>query len=129
MINDTADWITVGGIRSTGLPASLGLAQHIGRLHATAYADALPDAPIVTTPNISVFGQRDYERPGYDRIVCPCAHVTAREIRDALRGESGAGTWGGLKRRTRAGMGRCQGFNCAADVARIIEEEQGARHD
>jgi glycerol-3-phosphate dehydrogenase len=129
MVNDTADWITVGGIRSTGLTASLGLAQHIWRLHDTAYADALPDAPIVTTPNISVFGQRDYERPGYDRIVCHCEHVTEREIRDALRGESGAGTWGGLKRRTRAGMGRCQGFNCAADVARIIEEEQGARHD
>ncbi len=128
MVNEAQNWITVGGIRSTGLTASLGLAKHIWKLHDTRYADAPPEVPMVTTPNISVFAERDYEREGYGRIVCHCEHVTEREIREALRGESGAGTWGGLKRRTRAGMGRCQGFNCAADVARIIEEEQGAPH-
>jgi glycerol-3-phosphate dehydrogenase len=125
MINDAANWITVGGIRSTGLTASLGLAKHIWRLHDTRYTDTPPEVPIVTTPNISAFAQRDYEREGYERIVCHCEHVTEREIREALRGETSAGTWGGLKRRTRAGMGRCQGFNCAATVAKIIKEEQG----
>jgi glycerol-3-phosphate dehydrogenase len=128
MINDAANWITVGGIRSTGLTSSLGLAKHIWTLHDTHYTEEAPAQPIVHTPNISVFSERDFERKGYDRIVCHCEHVTEREIREALREESGAGTWGGLKRRTRAGMGRCQGFNCAADVAQIIEEEQGANH-
>ncbi len=125
MVNDESNWITVGGIRSTGLTSSLGLANHIWRLHDTRYTDTPPEEPKVTTPNISVFDERDYEKEGYGRIVCHCEHATEREIRKALRGKSGAGTWGGLKRRTRAGMGRCQGFNCAADVARIIEEEQG----
>jgi glycerol-3-phosphate dehydrogenase len=125
MVNDDANWITVGGIRSTGLTASLGLAKHIWKLHDTRYTDAPPSPAKVKTPNISVFAARDFERPGHERIVCHCEHVTEREIRDALRGETGAGTWGGLKRRTRAGMGRCQGFNCAAAVAEIIEEEQG----
>ncbi len=128
MVNEAKNWITVGGIRSTGLTASLGLAKHISKLHDTRYTDTPPVPPLVTTPNISEFARRDHEQEGYGRIVCHCEHVTEREIREALRGESGAGTWGGLKRRTRAGMGRCQGFNCAADVARIIEEEQGG-HD
>jgi len=128
MVNDDANWITVGGIRSTGLTSSLGLAEHIWKLHDTQYTDAPPAPPRVETPNISVFSERDYEREGYGKIICHCEHVTEREIRDALKGESGAGTWGGLKRRTRAGMGRCQGFNCAAAVARIIEEEQGDHH-
>ncbi len=128
MVNDAANWITVGGIRSTGLTSSLGLAKHIYELHDTHYTDTPPPPPKVTTPNISVFTPRDYEQEGYDRIVCHCEHVTDREIREALRGETGAGTWGGLKRRTRAGMGRCQGFNCAAAVAEIIEEEQGGDH-
>ena len=128
MVNDAGNWITVGGIRSTGLTASLGLAKHIWRLHATRYDPAPADAPAVTTPNISVYAPRDYVQEGYGRIVCHCEHVTEREIRAALRGETGAGTWGGLKRRTRAGMGRCQGFNCAAAVAEIIAEEQGG-HD
>jgi len=125
MVNDDANWITVGGIRSTGLTSSLGLAKHIWELHDTRYTDTPSPPPKIKTPNISVFSTRDFEQPGHERIVCHCEHVTEREIRDALRGETGAGTWGGLKRRTRAGMGRCQGFNCAAAVAEIIEEEQG----
>jgi glycerol-3-phosphate dehydrogenase len=128
MINDDANWITVGGIRSTGLTASLGLAKHIWELHDTTYTDKPPKAPIVDTPNISVFSPRNFEQKDYGRIVCHCEHVTEQEIREALAGETGAGTWGGLKRRTRAGMGRCQGFNCAADVAKIIEEVQGGRN-
>ncbi len=123
MVNDEGNWITVGGIRSTGLTASLGLAKHIWKLHDKKYKQA--DIPIVQTPNISEFDTRDYEREDYGRIVCHCERVTEREIRDALSGEAAAGTWGGLKRRTRAGMGRCQGFNCAADVAEIIEDMQG----
>ncbi len=126
MINDEKNWITVGGIRSTGLTASLGIANHIWKLHDRKYSKVREATiPIVETPNIIEFDERDYQRDGYGRIVCHCERVTEREIRKALRGKSGAGTWGGLKRRTRAGMGRCQGFNCAADVAQIIEEEQG----
>jgi len=122
-INDDKSWITVGGIRSTGLTASLGLAKHIYDINDKKYT---PKTPIknVQVPNISQFSTRDYERDGYERIVCKCELVTDREIREACQGELGAGTIGGLKRRTRAMMGRCQGFNCTADVASICESER-----
>ncbi|WP_456391588.1 FAD-dependent oxidoreductase [Nitratifractor sp.] len=118
--NERGDWITAGGIRSTGLTSALGLAKHIFEL------SGLPSRPVdyrdPAVPNISVFAPRDYERPGYGRMVCHCEQVTEREIREALGGESPAGTYGGLRRRTRAVMGRCQGFNCLADVAAICRE-------
>jgi glycerol-3-phosphate dehydrogenase len=62
---------------------------------------------------------RDWTRPGFGEIVCHCEMVTRREIEAALAGPLPAGDAGGLKRRTRAGMGRCQGFHCQAHVARL----------
>jgi glycerol-3-phosphate dehydrogenase len=115
--NERGDWITAGGIRSTGLTSALGLARHIYGLSGLKPAPV--ETPEVTVPNISAFGPRDHERPGYGRMVCHCEQVTEREILAALEGESPAGTYGGLRRRTRAVMGRCQGFNCLADVAAI----------
>jgi glycerol-3-phosphate dehydrogenase len=65
------------------------------------------------------------EDPGYAHIVCRCEGVTEREVRDACRGPLGANTTDGIKRRTRAGMGRCQGGFCVPYVAKIISEEHG----
>ena len=62
--------------------------------------------------------------PDYGRIVCHCERVTAGELRDALEGPVPAVTTEGLRRRTRAGMGRCQGFFCGAAVEARL---QGAR--
>jgi len=74
-------------------------------------------------PNISQFSTRDHQKAGYERVVCQCELVTDREIKEACQGELGASTIGGLKRRTRAMMGRCQGFNCTAAVSSICESE------
>jgi glycerol-3-phosphate dehydrogenase len=115
------NWITVGGIRSTGLTASLGIARHVyglyeewGRRH-TAVAD--PVLPRV--PNLAEHCLRDWQSPGYGEIVCHCELVTLREIEQALSGPLPAGDFGGLRRRTRCGMGRCQGFNCNARLAQL----------
>ena len=54
-------------------------------------------------------------------IVCHCEWVTRTEIENALDGALPAGDIGGLKRRTRAMMGRCQGFYCSARVMAIAE--------
>ena len=51
--------------------------------------------------------------------------VTEAEIREAIRRPVGARTVDGVKRRTRAGMGRCQGGFCSPRVARILAEETG----
>jgi glycerol-3-phosphate dehydrogenase len=114
------NWITVGGIRSTGLTASLGIAQHVFSLyqgqHTALPADSLR-WPVM--PNLAEHLPRDYQQPGHGEIVCHCEMVTQREIEKALQGPLAAGDLGGLKRRTRACMGRCQGFYCGAQVAEM----------
>ena len=111
-------WITVGGIRSTGLTAALGIAQHVEALFADG--PAATAAPAATRmPNLADHLPRDWQRPGYDEIVCHCEMVTKREIEAALGGPMPPGDFGGLKRRTRCAMGRCQGFNCLGRLAEI----------
>jgi glycerol-3-phosphate dehydrogenase len=116
----------VGGIRSTGLSASMAIAEHVrdqlgeAGLELSARAE-LPDPPRM--PNLGERFLRPYqdaeriaEDPSYGRIICFCERVTAGEIRDALRSEIPPPDLGGLRRRTRAMNGRCQGFYCGAAV-------------
>ena len=132
-INEKKNWITVGGIRSTGLTSSLGLAKYVFKLQDKEFKKEVKtdsnSENIITIPNITELQERDYQKAGYGKIICHCEHVTEREIRDACKGETSAGTMGGLKRRTRATMGRCQGFNCSAAVSQICEdtEEEGKK--
>ena len=124
MINDDKNWITVGGIRSTGLTSSLGLAKHVFVLNDKKYDKKEYKKTPINIPKITEFQKRDYEETGYEKIVCHCEHVTQREIKTACQGELSAGTIGGLKRRTRATMGRCQGFNCLSAVSEICESDK-----
>jgi len=65
------------------------------------------------------------QNPLYGRIICRCEHVTEGEIVDAIHGILPAHTIDAIKRRTRAGMGRCQGAFCLPKVARILAREIG----
>jgi glycerol-3-phosphate dehydrogenase len=113
-------YVCVGGIRSTGLSAALGIAAHVVRL--AARADVPLDDPVwPAMPNLSVEGIRDWQCPGNGGVVCHCELVTRREIEAALTGPIAAGSLAGLKRRTRVTMGRCQGFYCTAELARLTE--------
>ena len=58
-----------------------------------------------------------------ETLICRCEEVTEEEIRQVVR--DGADAIAGVKRRTRAGMGLCQGHTCSKLVARIIAEETG----
>jgi glycerol-3-phosphate dehydrogenase len=117
----------VGGIRSTGLSASMAIARHVREelgaagLPLESKAGAPPEFRM---PNLGEAGERPYQRtelierdPEYGRIVCFCERVTSGEIRDALDGPLPAVDLDGLRRRTRAHMGRCQGFFCGAELA------------
>jgi glycerol-3-phosphate dehydrogenase len=130
-------WITLGGIRSTGLTSALGLAQHVSAvfkqqdIHFTA-----PDKPVIPrVPNLAEHRPRDYQTPGYGEIVCHCEMVTEREIKAALQEPAAAGNMNGLKRRTRVTMGRCQGFYCSARLAELTKGifanplDAGENHD
>ena len=67
------------------------------------------------------------EHPDYGKIVCRCETVSEGEIRAAIRRNPPAFDVDGVKRRTRSGMGRCQGGFCSPYVMRLIAEEQGMK--
>jgi len=116
-------YISVGGIRSTGLTAALGIANQVyagyeeqGHQHTSSSEIIYPSVlPLAETE------KRDWQREGNGGIVCHCEWVTEREIEQALGGEMPARSLAGLKRRTRVTMGRCQGFYCAARLSEITD--------
>ncbi len=65
------------------------------------------------------------KNPAYGRIVCRCETITEGEIIDAIKAPAGARDVDGVKRRTRAGMGRCQGGFCGSKVVEILARELG----
>ena len=117
----TKHFLTLGGIRSTGLTASLGLAAYAAELvRDPEWVPAASPAPI-KMPNLAEHLDRDWQHPGYGEIVCHCEMVTRREIEAALCSPIPPGDFGGLRRRTRAAMGRCQGFYCGAKLAAMTQ--------
>ncbi|MGW0906204.1 FAD-dependent oxidoreductase [Streptomyces sp. NPDC002853] len=128
-------YITVGGIRSTGLTASMAIAEYVvGLLAETTGPDlgldlaAPDDLDPVRMPNLGEASPRPYQRadliatdPAYGSIVCHCERVTRGEIRDALISTVPPGSLDGLRRRTRARGGRCQGFYCGAAVRELFD--------
>ncbi|MET7733171.1 FAD-dependent oxidoreductase [Streptomyces sp. NPDC005402] len=124
-------YVTVGGIRSTGLTASLAIAAYVAELLADTGLDLGPAEELepVRMPNLGEAFPRPYQRPEliaedpeYGTLVCHCERVTRGEIRDALTGTIPPSGLDGLRRRTRARAGRCQGFYCGAAVRELFEE-------
>jgi glycerol-3-phosphate dehydrogenase len=125
-------YAVLGGIRSTGLTASLALAEHLQALLEKAGFDSPPRAdlpPTYRVPNIGEAFPRPYQQealiesdPEYGRAVCFCERVTRGEVRDALASPVPPRDLDGLRRRTRVLMGRCQGFFCGAEVERLLQE-------
>jgi glycerol-3-phosphate dehydrogenase len=112
-------YVCLGGIRSTGLTASMAIAEETLALLRTGGLDAPAKDPGVivgtTAPSLGESSERPWQRGGH--IVCHCERVTETEIRAAFDGPVPAVDIDGLRRRTRATAGRCQGFSCAAEVA------------
>ena len=127
-------YVCVGGIRSTGLSASMAIAEHVLEGLAEAGLRLLPRETFhpVHMPNIGEGAPRPYQQPeaiarnpDYGRIVCHCERVTRGEILDAVAAPIPARSIDGLRRRTRALLGRCQGFYCLAEVTRTLAAAAG----
>jgi glycerol-3-phosphate dehydrogenase len=127
-------YVCAGGIRSTGITASLAIAEWVGEALADAglSLESRRGSGELRMPNIGEFGSRPYQdrelirkEADYGRIVCFCERVTRGEIDAALRGPIPPVDSDGLRRRTRALMGRCQGFYCGAEVAAALEAGDG----
>jgi glycerol-3-phosphate dehydrogenase len=117
-------WITVGGIRSTGLTGSLGIAAFVAGLYEQHFEALHPlrDPIWPTVPNLTEGLPRPWMGPTRSEIICHCEMVTRSEIEAAFDGPLPAGDLGGLKRRTRGMMGRCQGFYCTRRVLEIAAD-------
>ncbi len=129
-------YVIAGGIRSTGLTSGMAVAEYVDELLRDADVlplierDNLPDAPDM--PNIGEAFLRPYQDtariaadPAYGKIVCFCERVTAGEIRDTFRSPLPPATLEGIRRRTRAQNGRCQGFFCGAEVKEMLDTKGG----
>ncbi len=118
-------WITVAGIRSTGLSASLGIAAFVLDLYEKDFGPVRPLADPIWTPvpNLAEHRSRPYQEPEAGEMVCFCELVTAKEIEAAFKTPLPPGDAGGLKRRTRCTMGRCQGYYCGHRVDSLTADK------
>ena len=132
-------YVLLGGIRSTGLTSSMALAEHVASMLAAHGEDVAPRADLPQPPRMPNIGEafpRPYvdaariaADPEYGRIVCFCERVTRGEVRDAFASTIPPCDVDGLRRRTRALMGRCQGFYCGAEVTRLLDDHLAATTD
>ena len=121
------------GIESPGLSSAPAIGSELAArvseyLSLTRKASLVPFDP----PRVPFHDMSDEQRAAavasdsaYGNIICRCEMVTEAEIRRAINRPVGARSIDGVKRRTRAGMGRCQGGFCMPRVAAILSEETG----
>jgi glycerol-3-phosphate dehydrogenase len=116
------------GIRSTGVSSSPALAELVHDIPGRAGAlvlderagaeNALEPAPrLLGHPNPATLFARD---AAYGEVVCPCEQVTAAEIEAACRMRLPPRSVDGLRKRTHATAGRCQGATCLADLTQRL---------
>lgn len=137
-IHQDQRYACVGGIRSTGISASMAIAEYVcDGLIASGLELADEETRVdLRMPNIGELGERPYESEelidrdrDFGRIVCFCERVTRGEIAAALTGPIPPSDLDGLRRRTRALMGRCQGFFCGVEIAAsLTDRPRGSEH-
>jgi len=124
-------FLSLIGIKTPGLTC----AEALGRLAADRMAVLLgADENPAFDPKRPAplrLGERNFEErarlvsanPAYGRIVCRCRCISEGEIVDSIRAVPGAVTVDGVKRRTGAGAGRCQGGFCTEGIIEILSRE------
>jgi len=124
-------FINVAGIDSPGLTASPAVAEEVIRiLDKTGFnlvnkSNFNPNRPPIIIPKDDDFdGEIDHKDPKKN-IICRCERVTEAEIVDSIHRGIPVTCVDAVKKRTRAGMGRCQGTFCSERVVSIISRETG----
>ncbi|MDD3999453.1 MAG: NAD(P)/FAD-dependent oxidoreductase [Bacilli bacterium] len=129
--SDVEGLYNVAGIESPGLSAAPAIALHVSEEIANRLSLKTKDNFIRIRKAIPHFSSLSgtekaeiiKENPHYGKIICRCEQVTEAEIREAIRRPLGAKDLDGIKRRTRAGMGRCQAGFCTTKLMQILSEE------
>ena len=126
-------FLDVAGIESPGLSASPAIGEYVAEmvrdlLKLEEKEDFIPTRKGILNPAALSAEERNAlikENPAYGQIICRCESISEGEILDAIHRPLGARSLDGVKRRVRAGMGRCQGGFCAPRVMEILARELG----
>lgn len=136
-VKDAPGFFDAVGIESPGLTSAPAIGEWMAekiveKLRKTQKVDEKKDFQETRKdiPNIASMDQAEAaaliaENPAYGTIICRCEKVTEGEIIDAIRRPLGARSLDGIKRRIRAGMGRCQAGFCSTKVMDILARELG----
>lgn len=108
--------VLVAGINSPGLTSAPAIAEYVAE---ELYGEVQPDKEMQR--------RKPYTSREKGKIVCRCEHIGENEIINAINAPIPAQTVDAIKRRTRAGFGRCQGGQCLLDVTRLIAKYQGVQ--
>ncbi len=134
IINEKDGFVNCAGIESPGLSASPAIALYVAEilkntgLEMNEKADFCPTRkPMHYFSSLSVDEKNEIikEQPEFAHIICRCEMVTEGEILEAIRTNPKPRDVDGVKRRTRASMGRCQGGFCMPYVVELLAKEQG----
>lgn len=121
------------GIESPGLSAAPAIGEYMADLVAKKLGAGKKDNFVAErkgVPNMALASSEEKaalvaKNPLYANVICRCELVTEGEIVDSINRPLGATTLDGVKRRTRAGMGRCQAGFCSPKTLEIIARETG----
>ena len=123
------------GVESPGLTSAPALGEYLSGLvaaklnamkkAATEISHDVSEWPVTREMPKKELAELIKKEPSFGRVICRCEEITEGEIRAAIRARVGARTLDGIKRRTRSGMGRCQGGFCTPRLIEILGEELG----
>lgn len=128
---DAKGFINAAGIESPGLSSAPAIGEMVaeqvrGILSLTEKSDFVSTRKGILRPETLSPEERNElikKQPAYGSIICRCEMITEGEILDAIHRPLGARSLDGVKRRTRAGMGRCQAGFCSPRTMEILERE------
>lgn len=132
-LEDAKGFVDCAGIESPGLASSPAVGEYVKEIvteilrpsEKTNYKNTRKG---ILDPKALSLKERNaliQENPAYGNIICRCEKMTEGEILDAIHRPLGAKSLDGVKRRTRAGMGRCQSGFCSPRVMEILARELG----
>lgn len=132
-LEDARGFIDCAGIESPGLTSAPAIGKMVADI-VSKLANAEKKTDFIATRkgilDPKTLSKEEYralikEKPEYGNIICRCEMITEGEIMDAINRPLGAKSLDGVKRRTRAGMGRCQAGFCSPRTIEILARERG----
>ncbi len=130
-VNKTG-FINVTGIESPGLSAAPAIAKyvveqlvsnHLGLINKPSYKSSRRKVIRTNEMTNDEINELVKENPLYGKLICRCERITEGEVIDSIHRNCGARSVTGVKNRTRAGAGRCQGGFCQPEIIRILARE------